>query len=76
MGQMIQLNNELIRICPNNKQKIEYSRNNGITWIIRYAGASCGDFNDIIDDGKEIIGMTSKGVYYSRNQGITWIKRS
>jgi hypothetical protein len=76
MGQMIQRGKELIRINPSNKQKIEYSTNDGRSWISRYSGSSCGDFNDLNDNGKEILGMTSKGLYYSTNDGRSWIKRS
>jgi len=65
MGQMITRGKELIRINPSNKQKIEYSTTDGRSWSTRYSGSSCGDFNDLNDNGKEILGMTSKGLYYS-----------
>jgi hypothetical protein len=76
MGLMIKRGKELIRINPGNKQKIEYSTNDGRTWISRYFSSASGDFSDITDNGKEILGMTSKGLYYSTNEGRTWIKRS
>jgi hypothetical protein len=76
MGQMIQRGKELIRINPSNKQKIEYSTNEGISWISRYSSNSCGEFDDLIDNGNELLAMTSKGVYFSRNEGRSWIKRS
>ncbi len=76
MGQMIQRGKELIRINPSNKQKIEYSTNEGISWISRYSSNSCREFDDLIDNGNELLAMTSKGVYFSRNEGRSWIKRS
>lgn len=76
MGQMIQRGKELIRINPSNKQKIEYSTNDGRSWISRYSGSSYGDFHDLADNGKEILAQTSKGLYYSTNEGRSWIKRS
>ncbi len=76
MGQMISWKKELIRINPSNKQKLEYSTNNGTSWIVRFQGGAYGDFNDLIDNGKEILGSTTKGLYYSTNDGRSWIKRS
>jgi len=76
MGQMIQRGKELIRINPSSKQKIEYSTSDGRTWHTRYSGSSCGDFNDLIDNGKEILAQTTKGLYYSTSDGRTWHKRS
>ena len=76
MGQMIKKGNELIRISPNNKQCIEYSSNDGRSWYSRFSSSSCGEFQDINDNGKEILGMTNKGLYYSTNEGRSWYKRS
>lgn len=76
MSQMINRNGELIRINPATKTKIEYSTNEGRSWILRYNSSSCGDFNDLTDNGKEILGITSKGLYYSTNEGRSWNKRS
>lgn len=33
---MVNRGNELIRVSPKNCKKIEYSTNQGRTWIIRY----------------------------------------
>jgi hypothetical protein len=76
MGQMITKGKELIRICPTNKQKIEYSTSDGRSWNTRYSGSSCGDFNDLTDNGKELLATTSKGLYYSTSDGGSWNKRS
>ncbi len=76
MGQLIKRGKELIRISPTSKQKIEYSTNDGRTWNTRYSGSSCGDFLDLVDNGKEILAQTSKGLYYSTNDGRTWNRRS
>jgi hypothetical protein len=76
MGQMIQRGKQLIRINPSNKNQIQYSTNNGSSWSLRYSGSSYGEFSDLIDNGKEVLGMTSKGTYYSTNDGSSWSKRS
>ena len=75
MSQMILKGKEMIRINPTIKTKIEYSTNEGRSWISRYNSSSCGDFTDLTDSGREILGMTSKGLYYSTNEGRSWIKR-
>lgn len=76
MGQMINRGKEMIRISPKQGNKIEYSTNDGRSWMTRYSGSSCGDFSDLVDNGKEILGTTSKGLYYSTNDGRSWMKRS
>jgi hypothetical protein len=76
MPQMISRGKELLRICPNNSQRIEYSTNDGRSWIVRFSGnSSTGNFSDLMDNGKEILGTTSKGLYYSTNEGRSWIMR-
>lgn len=76
MAQMFYSGGELIRINPGNRNKIEYSKNSGVSWKNRYLSSSCGNFYELIDNGKEILGMTSQGLYYSTNGGGSWIKRS
>jgi len=76
MGQMINRGKEIIRISPKQQNKLEYSTNDGRTWNTRYSGSSYGDFQDLTDNGKEILGQTTKGLYYSTNYGRTWNKRS
>ena len=76
MGQMINKGKELIRINPSNKNKIEYSTNAGTSWHTRYSSSSSGDFTDLTDNGKEILGTSSKGLYYSTNGGTSWHKRN
>jgi hypothetical protein len=74
---MIKLGNEFLRISPKDSQKLEYSTNNGSSWYSRYSGSSStGNFQDLTDGGKEILGTTSKGLYYSTNKGSSWNKRS
>ncbi len=73
---MILKGKEIIRIHPANNQKIEYSSNDGRTWHTRFSGSMYGQFNDLTDNGKEILAVTSKGLYYSTNEGRTWHKRS
>lgn len=76
MSQMILKGKEMIRISPTTKTKIEFSTNQGRSWIARSLSTVYGDFLDLTDNGKEILGMTSKGLYYSTNEGRSWMKRS
>ena len=75
MPQMINYCGELIRISPKDNKKIEFSRNNGLTWILRCTNSSTGGFVDLMDNGSEILATTNKGLYFSRNKGLTWILR-
>ena len=62
MPTMINRGKELLRICPTNTAKLEYSTNGGRYWIIRFNGnSSIGQFSDLMDNGKEDHGTTSKG---------------
>lgn len=73
---MINRGKEMLRISPTDKKKIEYSTNQGRTWVTRYSGSSTtGSFCDLMDSGKEILGTTDKGLFYSTNDGRTWILR-
>lgn len=76
MSQMITKDNELIRINPANSTKIEYSTTSGRSWHLRYSGSSCGNFQDLIYNGKEILATTSKGLYYSTTNGRSWHRRN
>lgn len=71
MSQMINRGKELIRINPS-KNRIEYSTNDGRSWIQRCASSSAGEFHTLTDNGKEILAQTSKGLYYSTNEGRSW----
>lgn len=75
MSQMITKGDELIRICPKQSNKIEYSTTSGRSWHMRYSGSLCGEFYDLTDAGKELLANTSKGLYYSTNNGRSWHKR-
>lgn len=76
MGQMIQLDDELIRINTS-KNNIEYSNNSGRSWHNRSSASSMmGTMQDLINNGKELLVTTSKGLYYSSNKGRSWHKRS
>ena len=76
MPSMLIFEKEMIRINPKNAARLEVSTNQGRSWTTRYSGTSCGDFNDLADNGKEILANTSKGLFVSRNQGRSWSKRS
>lgn len=77
MSQMLNRGKELIRISPKDSKKLEYSTNDGRSWIIRYSGSSSqGAFQDLTDNGKEILATTEKGLFYSTNDGRSWIRRN
>lgn len=60
---MINRGNELIRISSKDNKIIEYSTNQGRTWIIRYNSSSnIGFFSDLVNLGKEILATTGKGI--------------
>ena len=73
MPTMISLGGELIRISPKDNKRLEYSRNNGVSWNLRFAGNNiCGAFSDLMDNGSELLATCEKGLFYSRNKGISW----
>lgn len=76
MPTMINRGKELLRICPSDNKKIEFSTNQGRTWVTRYPGSNnTGTFSDLMDNGKEILGTTNKGLYFSTNDGRFWVIR-
>ena len=75
MAQEIDLGKELLRICPTDDNKIEYSTTNGKSWYSRYKGSSAGDFYDLAVFGDEIFAVTSKGIYTSKTDGRSWYSR-
>ena len=42
MPTMINYGGEMIRISPKDNKKIEYSKNKGLTWILRCTNSSVG----------------------------------
>ena len=77
MPQMIKRGKELIRISPVSAGKLEYSSTDGRSWAVRFQPNSyIGDFLDLIDNGKEILAQTTKGLFYSTTEGRSWAKRS
>ena len=72
MPQMISYGGELIRISPKDSKKLEYSKNNGLSWNARCGGSgNYGKFIDLMDNGKEILATTEKGLFYSTNKGLS-----
>lgn len=57
------------------KNTIEYSTNNGRSWITCYTGSSCGTFIDLLQFGSDLLAATSKGIYASTNGGRSWVAR-
>lgn len=77
MSKMINRGKELIRISPKDPRVLEYSTNDGRVWMRRYKASSVqGDFEDLADNGKEILATCEKGLYYSTNEGKVWIRRN
>lgn len=74
MPKMISFGSEMIHI-NSAKNVIEYSTNNGRSWVARYTGSSCGTFLDLLPYGNEILAITNKGIYYSTNCGRSWVLR-
>lgn len=76
MSQMINRGKELIRISPKDARKLEYSTNDGRTWNTRGTSSpSMGNFQDLTDNGREILATCEKGLFYSTNEGRTWNRR-
>ncbi len=76
MPMMIILNKEILRICPANPNKLEYSTTQGKNWVLRYvSNLIVGEFKDLLDTGKELIATTSTGIFYSTNNGRSWVLR-
>lgn len=74
MAQLICFGREMLRINTQ-KNTIEYSTNEGRTWHSRYTGSSAGTFQQLSTDGRNLLAITSKGLYYSTNEGRTWLRR-
>ena len=73
MATLINLGKELLRINPKDTKKLEYSLNEGRSWNVRFSGnSSVGNFSDLCDMGKELLGTTDKGLFYSTSDGRSW----
>ena len=72
MPQLVGNGRELIRVSA---KGVEYSMNDGHSWMTRYTGSSCGTFLSLADGGRQLLATTSKGLYYSINSGRSWMKR-
>lgn len=76
MAQMIVYEGNLIRINPKDSYKLEISRNDGRNWSHHCTVTnSVGEFQDLTDNGKEILANTTRGLYVSKNGGKNWSKR-
>lgn len=76
MSQMINRGKELIRISPKDPTILEYSTNEGRSWLRRSkASNGQGAFIDLTDNGREILAPCEKGLYFSTNEGRTWLLR-
>lgn len=71
---MIQRGSELL--CINTqKNDIEYSKDGGRSWHIRFSSECKGVFTDLYDNGSEIFVCTSKALYSSKDKGYSWHSR-
>jgi hypothetical protein len=76
MPVMIKAGNELMRICLKDARKLEFSSNGGLLWTVKFGGASSvGEFQDLVDNGKEFLATTSKGLCFSTAPGRVWTLR-
>ena len=75
MSQMINRGKELIRISPKSASKLEYSTNDGRSWNTRCSGSAYGDFQDLTDNGREILTQTFKRLCCTTNEGRSWNRR-
>lgn len=74
MPQIVNLGRELVRINPA-KNSIEYSQNEGRSWVMRCNNNSYGTFKDLLVYGHELLACTSKGIYVSNNNGYSFAIR-
>ena len=72
---MVSYGGEIVRYNPSSS-RIEYSRNNGLSWYTRYTGSTIGNVKSLIVHGKELLLCSDKGVFYSGNTGLSWYTRS
>lgn len=76
MPQMIQWKNELISINPTDAKKLEYSRDSGRVWMPRYHGNRYDFlFQDLMDNGTEILATTTMGLFSSVYDGSSWVRK-
>jgi hypothetical protein len=75
MSAILDFGRELIRICPTDSNKIEYSTTGGRIWLLRCSVPLVGGFKSLVDNGGEIVALTGKGTFYSKNGGRTWMFR-
>lgn len=74
MPQIVNLGRELLRINTQ-KNSIDYSHNEGRSWVMRCNNSSYGTFRDLLLYGRELFACTSKGIYVSTNNGYSFAIR-
>ena len=76
---MVKWQNKLIRINPNptnQSDKLQSSSDNGYNWcMVGGNHFNLGQFQDLMENGDEILATTSNGLFYSRDGGLNWNKR-
>ena len=72
---MVNFDGKLFRISNSNSRRIEYSINNGYTWIPSYIDyGTTGSFESLLDNGNEMLAQTEKGLCYTTD-GFHWLRR-
>ena len=74
MPQIVSVGKELVRINTH-KNSIDYSQNEGRSWVMRCNNNSYGTFKDLLVYGHELLACTSKGIYVSNNNGYSFAIR-
>lgn len=74
MPQIVSVGKELVRINTQ-KNSIDYSQNEGRSWVMRCNDNSYGTFKDLLVYGHELLACTSKGIYVSNNEGRSFAIR-
>lgn len=75
MGLMVNLGAELVRYNPANG-KIEFSTNQGRTWLMRNSASSLGGVKSLIFTCGEMLLCSDEGLFFSSNAGRTWLRRT
>lgn len=71
---MIKHGNDIIRINPQNKRKLEISIDVGRNWQSLHT--SSDDFIELMSYNSEILALTVKGLYHSNDNGRNWSRRN
>lgn len=74
MSTMIKHGNDIIRINPQTKRKLEYSTDAGRNWHSLHSSSE--GFIELMSYNSEILALTTRGLYYSNDNGRNWHRRN